>query len=118
MTCRSTAGHKSLVTLSDWCENSSQELLARLGARISPSSGLRIPPSYATIQRTGLLVDAEELDLIVNTWAAEQADRGPLCDPMRPAPRSRTDPTKLVAMQTQTRMTARAVSAQEQTWSE
>ncbi len=73
--CATLAGHKSLVTLSEWCESSSQEVLARLGARISPSSGLRVPPSYATIRRVAMSVDAEELDLIVNTWTAEQADR-------------------------------------------
>jgi len=73
--CATLAGHKSLVALSEWCDSSSQEVLSRLGARISPSSGLRIPPSYATIRRAGMAVDAEEFDLIINTWAAEQADR-------------------------------------------
>jgi predicted transposase YbfD/YdcC len=73
--CATLAGNKSLVALSEWCESSSQEVLSRLGARISPSTGLRIPPSYATIRRAGLLVDDEEFDLVVNTWAAEQADR-------------------------------------------
>ncbi|EQD48231.1 hypothetical protein B2A_08058, partial [mine drainage metagenome] len=73
--CATLAGHKSLVALSEWCQSASQEVLVRLGARISPSSGQRIPPSYATIRRAGMAVDAEEFDLIVNTWAAEQADR-------------------------------------------
>jgi len=73
--CATLAGNKSLVALSEWCDSSSQEVLARLGARISPSSGLRIPPSYATIRRAAMAVDANELDLIVNTWAAQQADR-------------------------------------------
>ena len=73
--CATLAGNKSLVALSEWCDSSSQEVLARLGARISPSTGLRIPPSYATIRRAGMAVDANELDRIVNTWAAQQADR-------------------------------------------
>jgi len=73
--CATLAGHKSLVALSEWCESSSQEVLSRLGARISPSSGLRVPPSYATIRRAGMAVNADEFDLIINTWAAEQADR-------------------------------------------
>ncbi|MBK5222846.1 MAG: ISAs1 family transposase, partial [Acidimicrobiia bacterium] len=73
--CATLAGHKSLVALSEWCDSSSQEVLARLGARISPSTGLRIPPSYATIRRATIAVDADDFDLIVNTWAAEQADR-------------------------------------------
>ena len=73
--CATLAGHKSLVAISEWCEDSSQEVLCRLGARISPDSGLRIPPSYATIRRATMAVDADEFDRIVNTWAAEQADR-------------------------------------------
>jgi len=73
--CATLAGHKSLVAISEYCDSSSQEVLARLGARISPSSGVRIPPSYATIRRAGMAVDADEFDLIINTWAAEQADR-------------------------------------------
>jgi len=73
--CATLAGHKSLVALSEWCESSSQEVLARLGARVSPHTGLRIPPSYATIRRAAMAVDPDEFDLIVNTWASEQADR-------------------------------------------
>ncbi len=73
--CATLAGHKSLVAISEWCDSSSQEVLVRLGARVSPQSGLRIPPSYATIRRAGMSVDPDEFDLIVNTWAAEQADR-------------------------------------------
>jgi hypothetical protein len=81
--CATLAGNKSLVAISEWCESSSQEVLARLGARVSPSSGLRVPPSYATIRRAGMAVDADELDLIVNTWAGQQADRRSLT-PLRP----------------------------------
>ena len=73
--CATLAGHRSLVALSEWCDSSSQEVLGRLGARVSPATGLRIPPSYATIRRAAMAVDADEFDLIVNTWAAEQADR-------------------------------------------
>jgi hypothetical protein len=71
--CATLAGNKSLVAISKWCENSSQEVLCRLGARISPGTGLRIPPSYATIRRATMAVDADEFDRIVNTWAGEQA---------------------------------------------
>jgi predicted transposase YbfD/YdcC len=73
--CATLAGHKSLVALSEWCDSSSQEVLARLGARISPCTGRRVAPSYATIRRAAMAVDPDEFDLIVNTWAGEQADR-------------------------------------------
>jgi predicted transposase YbfD/YdcC len=82
--CATLAGHKSLVALSEWCEASSQEVLARLGARVSPHTGLRIPPSYATIRRAAMAVDPDEFDLIVNTWAAEQADRRAAVLPVPP----------------------------------
>jgi predicted transposase YbfD/YdcC len=74
--CATLAGHKSLVALSEWAEGASQEVLSRLGARISPRTGLRVPPSYATIRRAAMAVDPDELDFVVNTWAAEQAERG------------------------------------------
>jgi len=73
--CATLCGNKSLVALSEWADSASQEVLARLGARISPSSGRRVPPSYATIRRAAMAVDPDELDLVINTWAAEQADR-------------------------------------------
>lgn len=91
--CATLAGNKSLVAISEWCESCSQEVLARLGARISPSSGLRVPPSYATIRRAGMAVDADEFDLIVNTWAGQQADRRSLT-PLRP---DNTSPDKTSA---------------------
>ena len=63
--CATLAGHKSLVTISEWCDSSSEEVLARLGARVSPRSGLRIPPSYApTLDdagKRGLLMDVEAI---------------------------------------------------------
>ncbi|EQD45907.1 transposase, partial [mine drainage metagenome] len=55
--CATLAGNKSLVALSEWCDSSSQEVLCRLGARISPATGLRIPPSYATIRRAAMEVN-------------------------------------------------------------
>jgi predicted transposase YbfD/YdcC len=73
--CATLAGNKSLVALAEWAQSSSQEVLARLATRISPSSGQRVPPSYATIRRAAMAVDPDEFDLVVNTWAAEQADR-------------------------------------------
>ena len=75
--CATLAGHKSLTAMSEWSDASSQEVLRRVGARASPSSGQRTPPSYATIRRAVMAVDADEFDLIVNAWAAEQPDRYP-----------------------------------------
>ena len=73
--CGTLAGHKSLVALSEWSDACSQDVLVRVKARISPATGLRIPPSYATIRRVTMAVDADEFDTIVNGWAAEQPNR-------------------------------------------
>jgi predicted transposase YbfD/YdcC len=92
--CATLAGHKSLVALSEWCDSSSQEVLTRLGARISPATGLRIPPSYATIRRAAMAVDPDEFDLLVNTWASEQGDRRRPGLPSADLGRSDTDDVK------------------------
>jgi len=73
--CATLAGHKSIVAISEWCDAVSQQALARVDARVEPGSGRRIPPSYATIRRTLMNVDADAFDEIVNTWAGEQAAR-------------------------------------------
>lgn len=75
--CATLAGHKSLVAISEWCHDVPQQVLERVGARVSPSSGQRIAPSYATIRRALMSIDADAFDLIVNTWASEQATRKP-----------------------------------------
>ena len=75
--CATLAGHKSLVAISEWCSDASQQVLERVGARISPSTGERIAPSYATIRRALMSIDADAFDLVVNAWATEQAARKP-----------------------------------------
>lgn len=91
--CATLAGHKTMVAISEWCDAASQQALARLDARVSPGTGLRIPPSYATIRRALMAVDPDEFDLIVNAWAAEQAARrGPLTGGHRHGPDADADP--------------------------
>jgi len=85
--CATLAGHKSLVALSEWADAASQEVLVRVSSRVSPSSGLRIPPSYATIRRALMAVDPDEFDLAVNTWAADQPGRA------KPAPTRHRSPS-------------------------
>ncbi len=70
--CATLAGNKSLLAISEFVSAASQETLARVGARISPSTRLRVAPSYATIRRALERVDPQELDDIVNTWAGSQ----------------------------------------------
>lgn len=84
--CATLAGHKSITAISEWAEAGSQEVLERLNARVSPRTGERIPPSYATIRRALLAVNADELDLIINTWANDQAKSRAPGTPQLPGP--------------------------------
>lgn len=70
--CATLAGNKSLLAISEYVNAVPQEIRARVGARTSPSTGLRVAPSYATIRRALEAVDPQELDDIVNTWAGAQ----------------------------------------------
>ncbi len=79
--CATLAGHKSMVAISEWCDAAPQQVLERFDARVSPKTGMRVPPSYATIRRALIAVDADEFDLAVNTWAAEQPGRRPRLPP-------------------------------------
>ena len=79
--CATLAGHKSLVALSEWCDSSSQEVLSRLGARISPSSGLRIPPSTrrSAGQRWRWTPRSSTSSSTPGRQNRQTADRRPLC---------------------------------------
>ena len=73
--CATLAGNKSLLAISEFVNAIPQETLVRVGARTSPSTGLRVAPSYATIRRALEAVDPQELDDIVNTWAGSQCSQ-------------------------------------------
>lgn len=69
------AGNKSLSAISEFIDQVPQEALARLGTRISPHTGKRIPPAYPTIRRALMAVDPQELDEVVNSWAIAQLEQ-------------------------------------------
>lgn len=83
--CATLAGHKSLVAISEWVESVPQEILARVGARRSSTGKRFLPPSYATIRRALDAVDPQELDDIINGWAATQNSHPPATTPNRAA---------------------------------
>ena len=73
--CATLAGHRSIAAIAEWAGDAPQVVLERLGARVSPTTGKRVPPSYSTIGRTLAAVDADELDCLVGDWAATQTDK-------------------------------------------
>ena len=82
--CATLAGHKSLVAISEWVDSVPQEVLARVGARRSPATRKYVTPSYATIRRALDAVDPQELDDIINRWAATQNSHPPAPTPAPP----------------------------------
>ena len=50
-----------------------QEVLAGHGCRVSPATGLRIPPSASTVGRLPALLDADEVEAALSAWAAPAA---------------------------------------------
>lgn len=89
--CATLAGAKSLVAIDEWARDAPQEVLRRLGARVSPQSGLCVPPSYATIRRAAMAVDCDTLDAVIGAWADAQADRRPERAAAGPEDRDDTD---------------------------
>ena len=82
--CATLAGHKSLTAISEWVDAVPQEVLARLGARRSLTTRRYLQPSYATIRRALDAVDPQELDDIINRWAATQNSHPPEPTPAPP----------------------------------
>lgn len=81
--CATLAGNKSLLAISEWADAAPQEVLGRVGARVSPATKRYLPPSYATIRRALDAVDPQQLDDLVNDWAATQTTRQPALSPSR-----------------------------------
>ena len=71
-------GATSLFAIGELAAELPQEALCRLGCRISPATGQRVAPEESTIRRTLRAIDADSLDLVVNTWVASQVAAGRL----------------------------------------
>ena len=71
-------GATSLLAIGGVAAELEAEALARLGCRVSPSTGRREAPEESTIRRALRAVDADALDEIVNTWVAAQVRAGRL----------------------------------------
>jgi len=71
-------GATSLFAIGELAAELLQEALCRLGCRMSPATGQRVAPEESTIRRTLRAIDADSLDLVVNTWVASQVAPGRL----------------------------------------
>ncbi|MET8335880.1 ISAs1 family transposase [Streptosporangium canum] len=71
-------GRKHRDRVSHWAQDAPQDLLARLGCRRDPFTGLRRPPSERTLRRVLAQIDGDELDRRTCTYLAETGDAGEL----------------------------------------
>lgn len=65
-------GARSFRALGETAAELPQEALARLDARISPTTGLRVAPDSSTIRRNLNAVDRNEFDQVVGSWLSDQ----------------------------------------------
>lgn len=72
------AGATSFRSVADYVGDLPQEALERLGARRHPRTRRFVAPSEPTIRRTVKSVDADEADVLVGRWLAEQVRAGRL----------------------------------------
>ncbi len=71
-------GDASLTAIGAFVSEPGEEALARLGCRISPSTGRRNGSEESTIHRMLRAVDADELDAVANAWVRTQVKAGRL----------------------------------------
>jgi predicted transposase YbfD/YdcC len=69
-------GATSLVAIGEVAAELPEEALRGLSCRISPSTKRCIAPEESTIRRTLKAVDANAVDVVVNTWIADQVRAG------------------------------------------
>jgi predicted transposase YbfD/YdcC len=66
------AGARSLTAIGEWAADAPQPVLAALGARRDPLTGVRHAPGEATLRRALGRLDGEALDAAVGAWLADR----------------------------------------------
>ena len=69
-------GATSLVAIGEVAAELPEEALRRLSCRVSPSKNSYVAPEESTIRRTLKAIDANAVDLVVNSWIADQVRAG------------------------------------------
>ena len=85
------AGARSLAAIGEWASDAPGQVLAALGVRRDPWTGVWQPPGEATVRRVLAGVDPEALDRVIGAWLADQ------CPPPGPVPPGRS-PRRAVAV--------------------
>ena len=77
-------GARSLVAIGEWASDAPIQVLAALGVRRDPLTGVWRPPGEATVRRVLARIDADALDRAIGAWLAAQSP--PPASPPSPAP--------------------------------
>ena len=85
--CAVLAGARSLAAIGEWAADAPCHVLAALGVRRDPWTGVWRPPGEATVRRVLTRVDGDALDAALGRWLADQQPPVPTTRPP-PAPRS------------------------------
>jgi predicted transposase YbfD/YdcC len=75
--CAVLAGARSLAAIGEWASDAPCHVLAALGVRRDPWSGVWQPPGEATVRRVLARVDADALDAALGRWLADQQPPAP-----------------------------------------
>jgi predicted transposase YbfD/YdcC len=86
------AGARSLAAIGEWTSDAPCQVLAALGVRRDPWSGVWQPPGEATVRRVLARIDADALDRAIGVWLAAQQP-----PPAAPSPPGRS-PRRAVAI--------------------
>ncbi|WP_251072716.1 ISAs1 family transposase [Streptomyces sp. ISL-43] len=80
------AGAKSLLAIGEWAADAPQHVLARLGYRPDPLTGIIRPPHGATLRRLLVRADGDALDTAIGRYLLTRQPPGPAPQP-RPTAR-------------------------------
>jgi predicted transposase YbfD/YdcC len=69
------AGARSVTAIGEWVADQPQPVLAALGVRRDPLTGIRHGPDEATFRRVLGRIDADRLDAAVGAWLADRLHR-------------------------------------------
>jgi hypothetical protein len=83
-------GARSLAAIGEWASDAPGQVLAALGVRRDPWTGVWQPPGEATVRRVLARIDADALDRTIGAWLAGQQPPPPagLSPPGRPPRRA------------------------------
>jgi DDE_Tnp_1-associated/Transposase DDE domain len=82
--CAVLAGARSLAAIGEWASDAPCQVLAALGVRRYPLTGVWRPPTESTVRRVLARIDADALDRAIGAWLAAQQSPPPTT---RPPPR-------------------------------